>query len=155
VPAPAPAPAPAAPAPVTPTVAAAGKPRLVLGKRAARTAYRAGQLATYTVQVRNTGNAPARQVVMCDVLPTGTSVHRAPGARISRGRACWNVGTVNPGRTVARRITLRISGTRPAGRLVNTATATSPSVAGVRHRARAAVTVRPRVAAVRAPAVTG
>ncbi len=161
---PAPAPAPATPPPAPPAtspstavppVLAATAPRLVLSKRALRTAYRAGSLATYTLRVRNTGNAAAARVVMCDVLPSGTTIHRAPGARITRGQACWNVGTLNPGRTVTKRITVRIAATRRTGRLVNTATVTSPSVRGVRHRARAGITVRPRIAAVRAPAVTG
>ncbi len=151
---PAPA-APAAPAPPATAAVTPGVARLTLVKRALKTTHRAGSLATYTLRVRNTGTAPATRVVMCDVLPVGTTVHRAPGARITRGQACWSVGTVNPGRTVTKRITLRISATRKAGRLVNNATATSPSVKGVRHRAKAAVTVRPRVASVRAPAVTG
>lgn len=145
----------ATPAPTTVPAPTQTAPRLVLAKRALRANFRAGALATYTLRISNTGTADATDVVMCDILPAATSVHTAPGARMSTGKACWRLGTLAPGRAITKRITLRIATTAQTGRLVNNATATSPSVAGVRYRAKAGVTVRPRVAAVRAPAVTG
>jgi uncharacterized repeat protein (TIGR01451 family) len=56
------------------------------------------QSVTYTITVTNTGDAPARNTVLTDDLPSGaTFVSADNGGRASGGNVVWDLGTLQPG----------------------------------------------------------
>ena len=118
-------------------------PRLVLAKTAgARSAAPGGRLR-YTLSLRNAGPGTARGVRLCDDPGRGLRLTRAPGARRTRTRACWSLGSLRAGKRVRRSVTARVAAAaRGPSRLVNRATA-GPSGAVV----TAGATVRRRVEA--------
>ena len=58
-----------------------------------------GKPANFRVTVRNTGQIPAADVEICDMVPKGTrgswALSRKPTA--ARGEVIWAVGTIRPG----------------------------------------------------------
>lgn len=58
-----------------------------------------GKPAKFTITVRNTGAAPARQVEVRDVVPKGTRLLGTTGqsSRGTRGEIVWALGTIRPG----------------------------------------------------------
>ena len=71
-----------------------------------------GDVVTFTMQVRNTGNGPARNTVVADSLPAGTEFvsctngcsPSTPGTTQTE----WNLGTVNPGATPTVTLTVKV-----------------------------------------------
>jgi uncharacterized repeat protein (TIGR01451 family) len=112
---------------------------------------RAGGTITYAIRVRNTTDVTAKNVVITDILPSGTSVvTRSKNARFTNGRLTWNVGDLGPRKSRALSITLRVDNgiSRPR---CNTAMAKAGNAAEVRARVCTAI-----VAGVRfQPIVTG
>lgn len=94
-PEPPPVPPPDPPAPPEPPVVLRGQVRVA--KVADRTVARAGQRITYRIRVRAVGRGTARDIRVCDILPSSLVLVRAPGARVSGGRACWNIRSMRPG----------------------------------------------------------
>lgn len=140
------------PAP-TPTVTAAqiAVAKLAIAKTGPARAA-AGGTVTYRIVVRNTGKAPARNVVVADVTPSGLTLVTPPG-RISGRTVSWKVGTLAPG--ASRTIVVRMRSARTiSGTRTNVATATATGVAKVTARARTQFT-KTRVAPAVRPAVTG
>lgn len=133
------------------TVKPVKRPRLAVEKRAPARAT-AGQVMPYTITVRNTGRAAARNLVLRDVLPGRvTLVRRAKGARIDEGAVSWRVGTLAPGRSRTVRLVVRLD-TAAEGQTCNTARATASNAAPAQDRACTAVApIANRVQ----PAVTG
>lgn len=151
-PAPSTTPTPA-PAP-TVVVAQTRRPALHLVKQGPARAT-AGKVLRYTVKVTNTGNAPARNVVVTDRLPGGLTLVGRQGTR-SGSAVHFRVGTLAPGASKVIRVQVR-SRTGLTGRRVNVATATATGVTRVTARA-ATRFVGPKARtrpAVVAPAVTG
>ena len=70
--------------------------RLVIAKRADRHLLYPSQRVTFRITVRNRGRGIARNVVVCDRMPAGLTVVRAPGARRSGRDLCWRVATMRP-----------------------------------------------------------
>jgi uncharacterized repeat protein (TIGR01451 family) len=138
---------PTPPAVVTRTLS----PRLAITKVAPSRA-RAGDTLVYTIRVRNTGRAIARNVVMSDPLPTGLTFVRASRPSSVTGRTVTTkLGNLRPGQARVVKITVRAAA-NVKGRKVNVATARATNVRPVRD---AAPTVfRPLVRRV-IPAVTG
>ncbi|HST38556.1 MAG TPA: trypsin-like serine protease, partial [Conexibacter sp.] len=120
-PAPAPTPTRPTPTPTRPTPRptprpAARKPslRLTVGSSSAR--VRAGGTVTYSIKVANRGRGAARQVVVCDAPGSGLSFAQLPrGAKKSRGRACWTLGTLRANSSRTLRVTLRVARSADAG----------------------------------------
>jgi uncharacterized repeat protein (TIGR01451 family) len=142
VPQPAPAPpdpaGPAAP-PVPPTrggilAAHASGTRLALSKRADTTTVRAGELITYRLRVANTAEARATGVRVCDRLPHGLTLVRAPGFHRRSGLLCRNVGRLAIGGAGVLRITTRVTAAAPR-RITNVATADAVNARRVIARA--------------------
>lgn len=76
---------------------------------------------TFNITVRNTGTAPARNVVVTDEIPGGTSfVSATGGGQLQGSTVRWNLGTIEPDQS--RTVSLNIEGERP-GTLRNCATA--------------------------------
>jgi choice-of-anchor A domain-containing protein/uncharacterized repeat protein (TIGR01451 family) len=93
---------------------------LDLCKKPNRRHVKPGGKVTYRLRIRNVGLPPARRVVVCDPLPVGLRIVRAPGARIRDGRACWTVRRLSREKTF--RLTARVNQTA-SGRIKNVARA--------------------------------
>jgi hypothetical protein len=121
--------------------------RLTVRKRTETVAARSGQAVRYrlTVTAAASGVA-ARGVRLCDEPGEGLHLLSAPGGARSAARACWQLGTLAPGRTVARTAVAVVEA--PAGVVRNVARASASNVAGGAARASAA---HVRVAAARSP----
>ena len=94
----------------------------------------AGSTLAYTLTLGNSGPSTARDVVLSDDLPDGVSFVSAVGgtgstacAEVVPGTVTCEVGDLDPGSSVQRIITVKVSASLPAGQLTNTATATSPT----------------------------
>ncbi len=80
-----------------------------------------GRNAQYEITVRNTGDAPARDTVLTDALPAGTTfVSASNGGQMQGGSVVWNLGTIAPGDSRSVTLTLKASS---AGVVHNTAVA--------------------------------
>jgi uncharacterized repeat protein (TIGR01451 family) len=111
-----------------------------VSKVASRSTVNAGETFSYRIRVRNPSKGQARNVKVCDRLPSGLSyVSSKPTAKRQGGQRCWTIKTLSAGKSRTFRVTVRAA--RGAnGRKTNTATVSSPDVR--RARARDAVQVR-------------
>ena len=122
-----------------------------LGLTSDRTTVRAGRRAGFTITGTNTGPTIARNVKICQVVPSDVSVVTMAGGMLSGGKICWTVD-LKPGETFSRKVVYKVDRHRKSGRI---------TVRGTLNGARVALTAqRPiRVLAVRAaprtPIVTG
>ena len=136
-------PLPTTPAPTTPAPPGA-QPRMIVEKSVRGSGARVGDELVWTVRVRNTGNAPARDVTVTDTPSAGLSpVGARPSAGTCSGTApvrC-SLGDLAAGATAE--VELRTRATRK-GSVANAAQAASPtpSAAGAVLEARATATVR-------------
>jgi uncharacterized repeat protein (TIGR01451 family) len=126
-------------------------PRLAIVKTAPARA-RGLENVVYTIRVRNTGKAIARNVVMTDPLPAGLTFVRSSRPASVNGRTVTvKLGNLRPGQARVVKLTVRAAA-NVRGRKVNVATARAADVRPVRD---AAPTVfRPLVRRI-IPAVTG
>ncbi len=136
------------------TVPTVGRPRLRITKTANRSVVRAGGLVTYTIRVRNTGNGPARNVAVCDLLAANVSVARRGGGRLRSGRLCFApIRTLAIGRSRTYRVVIRIDRSTKSRATVNRAVAQAANARTV--VARRVVRIQPpKRVTVRVP-VTG
>lgn len=82
-----------------------------------------GRDAIFKITVTNEGDAPARDTVLVDPVPTGTTfVSADSNGRLDRGAVTWSLGTLDPG--ASRSVTLTLKATQ-RGAFRNTATATA------------------------------
>ncbi|MGY6558297.1 MAG: T9SS type B sorting domain-containing protein, partial [Nitritalea sp.] len=88
----------------------------------------AGESITYTIRVRNVGNAAARNVVVTDALPAGTVFESATaGGVFGGGTVTWNVAEIAAGGEVVLELVLGIPANTVAGTVIrNIAVADSP-----------------------------
>lgn len=92
--------------------------------------------ADFEIAVTNTGDAPAQNVVLEDMIPRGARfLEASANATPSQDRVSWNLGTIPPGET--RTVLVRMAGTQ-AGTLENCAMVTAMGIEPVRD----CVTVR-------------
>jgi uncharacterized repeat protein (TIGR01451 family) len=81
-------------------------PQLTIEKVAPPTAV-LGRPMVYQIVVRNTGEIPAHQVVVEDVIPDGVRMDGSiPRAQLKEDRLIWNLGTVPAGRS--KKIAVRV-----------------------------------------------
>jgi choice-of-anchor A domain-containing protein/uncharacterized repeat protein (TIGR01451 family) len=113
----------------------AGSTTMTVCKTPSRRRVRAGSTVTYRLKVRNTGLAPLLDMRLCDPVPVGMTIVRAPGGRIRGNRVCWRLGTLR--RTAHREVRARVNRTA-SGSLRNIARATASNA----PRARNATKVR-------------
>ncbi|WP_217925084.1 DUF11 domain-containing protein [Miltoncostaea oceani] len=157
-----PMPEPISPAPVAPAPAAAPAPvfvprgepgpvarplaaRLALVKTADRRVVRAGGTVRWTLRLRSTGTGAARAVQLCDTLPRGMSLVRAPGAKLRGGKVCWSLGTLAPGASRVRVLTSRVDRNIGTARLMtNRAAATASNAPRVADDASVSALGSPR-----------
>ncbi len=97
-----------------------------------------GDLLTYTVQVSNTGNFTATNVIIRDTTPGSTSYVSATPAPLTApavggtGDVSWNLGTLLPGQSTSVSFVVRVNAnTPPAIAISNSAYGTSNESGGV------------------------
>ena len=97
-------------------------PVLVITKTGPQVRY-IGRPVTYTITVTNKGDAVAKNTVLVDTLPVGTTfVKASQGGAASGGTVRWALGDLAP--NASRTATITVNPTRQ-GQIVNTATTTA------------------------------
>ncbi len=75
----------------------ATKPELTISKTGPDRTY-AGKTVSYEIMVKNIGNGDARDTIVSDALPAGTSyVSSTPAGSVNGGTVNWNLGTLAAG----------------------------------------------------------
>jgi uncharacterized repeat protein (TIGR01451 family) len=122
-------------------------PRITLSKSVNARAAEMGDRLTYTLRLRNRGPGTARNVRLCDRLPRGLLLRRAPGGRrAGRRTACWTIRRLARARRVSRRLVVRVtSSVRPRLRNVATVRISGTRVAGAASVVRVVVGLPPGV----------
>ncbi|EIM71727.1 hypothetical protein A3SI_20282, partial [Nitritalea halalkaliphila LW7] len=87
----------------------------------------AGESITYTIRVRNIGNAAARNVLVTDALPAGTVFESASmGGTFAAGTVSWNIAEIAAGGEATLTLVLGIPANTAAGTVIrNVAVANS------------------------------
>lgn len=116
--------------PKTPVVTKApvvAKPRLGVTKTSNRRSAKAGQRIVFRIRVRNRSKTVTlKNVKVCDRLPAGLTFRKAtPKAKLTRGRYCWTVRKLAPGKSARFSLTARVLRGAPK-RVTNRVTASSP-----------------------------
>ncbi len=97
------------------------QPVLQLVKSGPEVMY-AGRSITWVLEVSNTGDGPARNLIVEDVVPAGLKVERATeGATLAGDRVQWRPGTLEP--RASRRLELVVATSAPVGLVRNSAVA--------------------------------
>lgn len=104
-----------------PTVQVAPAPKLTLTKRADVRRVLGGGTVRYRITVRATGSGDARDVRVCDRLPQGLTLVRAPGSRKTGARVCRTVDRLAAGTSRTFTITARAPATTRSIAIRNTA----------------------------------
>jgi uncharacterized repeat protein (TIGR01451 family) len=112
------------------------QPVLQLAKDGPRRQF-AGRSVTWTLTVTNTGDGPARNLVLEDTLPAGATFERASeGGKASGGRVTWSLGTLEP--KGSRKVEVTVMAAN-LGTLRNTATARAECATAVAATAETAI----------------
>ncbi len=123
-----------------------------LTKRASSPTVKAGGIVSFTILWTNTGKADARNVVICDELPSQMTFVSAKGSTFRSGKACWTRKSVAKGATLTFHVVARVDADAGDVKLVNVATATASNAKPARATAPVHVL---RNELVRAAGVTG
>jgi large repetitive protein len=132
--------------------ASAGHTVVRLRKLVNRAHIADGGRLTYRLILSDRGSQPARSLVLCDVIPSQTTVISRGAGHLSAGRICFHLTTLGRGRSRTFKIVLRADSTA-TGLIVNRA-----QVSGANFpiaRAQAFTRVRRASAAHRENGVTG
>jgi uncharacterized repeat protein (TIGR01451 family) len=115
--------------PVSPAVVKSSVPpantTMTLIKRASSPTVKAGGTVNFTIRWKNTGKNAARNVVICDDLPSQMTFMSAKGSTFKNGKACWSRKSVAKGATLIFRVVARVDANVGNVKLVNVATATA------------------------------
>ena len=120
---------------------------LGLARLAPRSVVGAGTTVRFILSVRVGPDAAARELTVCDRLPSSMTFVRAPGATFRRGDACWTRAGAKPGAVLRFAVVARVDHGAAAGTACNHTSATAGNAATV--RARTCVAVAPRRDALR------
>jgi uncharacterized repeat protein (TIGR01451 family) len=113
--------------------------RVSVRKRADRRTVASAGVVDYRIVVRNTGDAGARDLRVCDRLGAGLAFVTTPGARLRNGQACWTIRRLARGKSRTFRVTARASSTESPRRVTNRARVTGANVAARAAQARVRV----------------
>jgi uncharacterized repeat protein (TIGR01451 family) len=97
-------------------------PRVTLRKRASRATVRPGGTVDFVLTATARGTGTARDIEVCDRLPSGLSIVSSGGARVRNGQPCWTIARLDGGRSRSLRLRVRVSATGGGRRITNVAT---------------------------------
>jgi uncharacterized repeat protein (TIGR01451 family) len=127
--------------------------RLVITKKVSKRTLRPGGRTKFTITVRNAGPGTVRAVRVCDQIPAGLEVVRAPGSRRVAGRLCWELGRLAPRARKSIVVVVKVGAVKRRHMYVNIATvqgansSNCPRLVGASTRQGAACKARARVTA--------
>jgi uncharacterized repeat protein (TIGR01451 family) len=113
---------------------------LSIRKKAGKPVATVNTNVVFTITVRNTGNAAAQNVKVCDRVPVGFKFVKAPGSKVENKQRCWTIASLAAGQVRTFKITLKPVKT---GTKVNIATARADNAAQVSGRAGLKVVTGP------------
>ena len=92
-------------------------PVLTIGKSDGVASAAAGQLLTYTLSYTNSGNAPAKGVVITDRIPSNVTFQSCTNSCVSMGGGVYSftLNTINAATSGSVRLTVKVDPTLPAG----------------------------------------
>jgi uncharacterized repeat protein (TIGR01451 family) len=98
---------------------------MTLAKSASAAVVKPGNTVRFSLKWKNTGKFAAKNVVICDTLPSGMTFSSAPGATFKSGKACWTRSAVGSGKSLAFSVIAKIDADAGTRTLTNTAQATA------------------------------
>ena len=111
-----------------PPVVPAGGPSnttISLTKTASVAVVKPGGTVHFTIHWKNTGKNAAKNVVVCDKLPSGLTFSSAPGASFKSGKACWTRKSVAVGESLTFGVVAKVDADAGSRTFTNVATATA------------------------------
>jgi uncharacterized repeat protein (TIGR01451 family) len=112
----------------TPSVTQVGGPSnttVSLKKNASVAVVKPGATVRFTIGWKNTGKVAAKNVEICDKLPSGLTFSSAPGATFKSGKACWTRKSVAVGKSLTFGVVAKINADAGSQTFTNVATATA------------------------------
>jgi uncharacterized repeat protein (TIGR01451 family) len=107
-----------------------------LTKSANASVIKPGGTVGFTIRWKNTGKSDAKDVVICDRLPSGMTFGSAPGASFKSGKACWSRSSVASGKSLHFFVLAKIDADAGARSFTNVATATASNAHSVHATAK-------------------
>jgi uncharacterized repeat protein (TIGR01451 family) len=112
----------------SPPVTPAGSPSgttVSLKKTASVAVVKPGGTVRFTIGWKNTGKNAAKNVVICDKLPSGLTFSSAAGATFKSGKACWTHKSVAVGDSLSFVVVAKVDADAGSRTFTNVATATA------------------------------
>lgn len=76
------------------------QPALTITKSSSRQVWKLGRPITWSITVTSSGDVPAKDVMLTDMVPAGTTFKSASGGGMASGnQVTWNLGTLNVGQS--------------------------------------------------------
>jgi uncharacterized repeat protein (TIGR01451 family) len=98
---------------------------VTLTKTASVSVVKPGGTVRFTIRWKNTGKAAARNVEICDKLPSGMTFSSAAGAAFKSGKACWTRKSVGVGSELNFVVVANVDADAGSQKFTNVATATA------------------------------
>jgi uncharacterized repeat protein (TIGR01451 family) len=111
------------------------KTTMTISKTASVPVVKPGNSVRFSIRWKNTGKATAKNVVVCDTLPSGMTFASAPGAAFKSGKACWTRKAVGVGKSLAFIVIAKVDADQGAKTFTNVANATASNAKSVRAQA--------------------
>jgi uncharacterized repeat protein (TIGR01451 family) len=111
-----------------PTVVQQGTPSdttVTLAKAANIVVVKPGGVVRFSIRWKNTGKVAAKNVVICDKLPSGLTFSSAPGATFKSGKACWKRKSVGVGSELSFAVVAKVDADAGSRSFTNVASATA------------------------------
>jgi uncharacterized repeat protein (TIGR01451 family) len=118
------------------------QPVLAISKTGPEKRY-LGRSVDYEITVTNKGDAPAKNLLLEDQLPSGVKfVSASDRGKVVAGKVQWNLGSLSPGQS--RKVSVTVMPDK-AGTITNSVTATATCAEGVRASVKTSVAGIPAV----------
>jgi uncharacterized repeat protein (TIGR01451 family) len=118
-----------------------------VSKRANVRRVRSGRPIRFDVNVRSRGPQAARSVLVCDTLPRGLTLVRAPEARTLGRHICWRAASATPGERLRYQVLARARPLEHAREASNTVVVRGLNLRTRRASARFVIAADPRLGA--------
>ena len=114
--------------------------QLLVRKSAKPHSVEPGGTVVFTIVLKVPSKIDAKQVDVCDTLPSGLVFTAAPGATFSKGRACWHLNVARAGSTTSFAITATVDQNAQPGVIKNVVVAVADNAPRVSAHAPVRVT---------------